>query len=88
MVGATLFHDHRHDGVLVRLPALLVNANDLVYPNVADEIARNEDKVGRDDPMRIDVSHGISRRKRLLGSDDRDNLQARAGLGPFGLSVR
>lgn len=78
MVGTTLFHDHRHDGVLVRLPALLVNANDLVYPNVADEIARNEDKVGRDDPMRVDVSHGISG----------DNLQARAGLGPFGLSVR
>lgn len=88
MVRTALFHYYRHDSVLVRFPPLFVNANDFIDPNVADEIPCDEDKVGSDDPVRVDISHGIARRKGLLGSDDRDNLQASAGLGPFGVSIR
>lgn len=60
MVCAALFHHHRHGSVLVRLPALLVNTDDFIDPDVADEIPRDEDKVGRDDPVRVDISHGVA----------------------------
>lgn len=88
MVRAALFHYHRHDSVLVRLPTLFVNTDDFIDPDVADEIPCDEDKVGSDDPVRVDISHGIARRKCLLSSDDWDNLQASTGLGPFGVSIR
>lgn len=83
MVRAALFHYHRHDSVLVSLPTLFVNTDDFIDPNVADEISCDENKVGSDDPVRVDISHGIARRKCLFGSDDWDNLQASTRLGPF-----
>lgn len=76
MFHAAFFYDHRHDCILVGLPALLVRAHDLVYPDVAHEVARDEDEVGGDDPMRVDVAHSIPRGEGLLRRDDGHNLQA------------
>lgn len=87
MVRAALFYYHRHDSVLVRFSTLFVNTNDFIDPDVADEITRDENEVGSDDPVRVDISHGISRRKCLLRSDNGDDLQASTGLGPFGVSI-
>lgn len=87
MVRTALFHHHRHDSVLVRLPTFFMNADDFIDPDVADEIPCDEDKVGSDDSMCVDISHGIAGGKCLFGSDDRDNLQASTGLGPFGVSI-
>lgn len=88
MVRAALFHDHRHDSVLVRFPTLSVDTNDFLNPDVAHEISCDEYKVGCDDPVCIDISHSIAGRERLLGSDDRDYLQPSAGLGPLGVSIQ
>lgn len=71
-----LFDDHSHDGVFVGLSPLLVRADNLVYANVADQIARDKDKVAGDDPVRVDVAQGISRRKRLLSRHDGHDLEA------------
>ena len=70
VVDPCLFHDHRHDRVLVRLPALLMHAHNLVNAHTAHKVARDEHKVGRDDPVRVDVPHRVPRTKRLLGRYD------------------
>ena len=88
MVRAALFHHHRHDSVLVRLPTFFVDTDNFIDPDIADEIPCDKDKVGSDDPVRVYISHGIARRKCLFGGDDRDNLQTSTGLGPFGVSIR
>lgn len=88
MVRAALFHHHRHDSILVCFPAFFVSANDFIDPDAANEIACDEDKVGSNDPVCVDISHGVAGGKCLFGSNDRDNLQASAGLGPFGLSIQ
>lgn len=74
MRGPTLFNDHSHDDVLVGLSPLLVRANNLIYADIADQITRDEDKVAGDDPVSVDIAHGISRRERLLGGHDGDDL--------------
>jgi hypothetical protein len=51
-----------------------VCANDLVYANVADQITGDKDKVAGDDPVRVDIAHGISRGKRLLSRHDGHNF--------------
>lgn len=84
---AALLHDHRHDRVLVRLAALLVYPHDLVYAHVAHEVAHNEHKVCLDDPVRVDVAHGVSRREGFLRGDDRDDFDSRRRLGPLGVSA-
>ena len=56
MCGPALLHDHSHDRVLVLLPALLVYTHDLVDLDVTHKVARDEDKVRRDDPVRVDVT--------------------------------
>lgn len=71
-----LFDDYGHDGVFVGLSPLLVRADNLVYANVADQIARDKDKVTGDDPVRVDVAQSISRRKRLLRRHDGHDLES------------
>ena len=88
MMRTALFHYHRHDSVLVRLPTLFVDTDDFVDADVANEIPCDENKVGCDDPVCVDIPHGITGRKCLLGCDDWDNLQASTGPGPFGVSIR
>jgi len=61
MPAPTLFHDHRHDRVLVRLPALLMHAYDLVDADVAHQVAHDEHKVRCHQPTRVDVPHGVAR---------------------------
>lgn len=60
MGGAALFHDHGHDGVLISLPALLVYTDDLVQPDVTDQIAHDENKIRCDDAVSVDVAHRIA----------------------------
>lgn len=74
MARTARFHYHRHDSVLVRLPTLFVNTDDFIDPDVTDEIPCDKDKVGSNDPVRVDISHGIPGRKCSFSSDDRDNL--------------
>jgi hypothetical protein len=86
MTRAALLDHHGHDSIFIGLSAFLVNTNYLVDPDVANKISCDEHKVGSDDPVCVDVSHGISWRERLFGSHDGYNFQAGTGLGPFGVS--
>ena len=74
MCGPALFNDHGHNGVFVGFSPLLVCADNLIYADVAHQITGDKDKVTGDDPVRVDVTHGVSRRKRLLGRHDRHDL--------------
>jgi len=58
--------------------------------NVADQIARDKDEVAGDDPVRVDVAQGISRRKRLLRRHDGwgNDLEPVDGCGPSRIPVR
>ena len=60
MHRAALFHDHGHDCVLVRLPPFFVYPDDLVDPDITDQITHDENEVRRDNTMGVDVSHGVS----------------------------
>ena len=86
VLEAALLHHHSHDRVLVRPPAFLVHSDDLIDADVADEIARDEDKVGSDDSMRVDVTHGVARRERLFCSNDGYDLYTGAWSRPFGVA--
>ena len=67
-------HDDRHDRVLVVLPALLVQAHDLVDLDVAHEVAGDEDEIGGDDPVRVDVAHSVARSECFFRGDDGHDL--------------
>ena len=83
MLAPALFHDHRHDRVLVRPPALLMHTYDFVDADIAHQVAHDENKVRRHQPTRVDVPHSISRRKRLLRRHDGHNFHSRAWFRPF-----
>ncbi len=76
MHPTTLLHHHRHDRILVRLPALLVNADDLVDFDVAHKVSHDENKVGRDDSVGVDVAHRIAWCECLFGGDDGYDLDS------------
>lgn len=80
---AGLFDDHGHDAVRVGAAARLVRAHDLVDAHVAHEVARDEDEVAGDDPVRVYVAHGVAGGERLLCGYDRDDFEPGGGLGPF-----
>ena len=83
MPAPALFHDHRHDRVFIRPPALLMHTYDLVDADIAHQVAHDEHKVRCHQPTRVDVPHSISRRKRLLRRHDGHNFHSRAWFRPF-----
>ncbi len=44
MLDTTLFNYHSHDRILIRLSALFVHPNNLVYTDVADQVAMTRTK--------------------------------------------
>lgn len=76
MLSASLLHHDRHNGILVRLPPLLMYPHHLIYPYVAHKVAIDEHKVGCDYAMGVDVAHRVARRERLFRSHDRHDLDS------------
>lgn len=75
MHNPALLNHHGHNGIAVYFPPLFVHSHDLVYPNVAHEVASNKDEIIRDDTMGVDITESVSWCKRLLGGDNRDDLE-------------
>ena len=87
MYNSTLLNHHSHDSIAVDLPPLFMHLHDLVYPNIAHKVAGDEDKIVGDNPMGIDITEGVPWCECLLGSDNWNDLETRAGFGPFGLPI-
>lgn len=82
MFWATLLHDDCHNGILVRLATFLVDANNLINPDVTDKISHHEYKVCRDQSPGVDISHCISWRIGFFWSQDRYNFHPWARFRP------
>jgi len=74
MLGSAFLHHHGHDCVLVRFPALLVGTDNLVNPNIADEVPHDKNEIGCDQTTSIDIAHRIAGRERFFGCQDGYNL--------------
>lgn len=51
-----LSHNRSHDSILADLSSFSMFLHHVVDPDIADYIARNQDKVGRDDLLGVDFS--------------------------------
>jgi hypothetical protein len=75
MHDPALLDHHGHNGVAVDLPPLFVYFHNLVYPDVAHEVAGNENEIIGDDTMGVDIAKSVPWCEGLLGGDNRDNLE-------------
>ena len=75
--STSFFDDHGHDSVpILPLSSQLVLLDNLIDPDVAHNITRDEDEVRLDESLRVKLSHGISHRARVRRHDSR-NRQTR-----------
>ena len=75
MYNPALLDHHGHDCITVDLPPLFVYLHNLIYADVAHKIAGDKNEVVGDDAMGVDITESVSWCKRLLGGDNRDDLE-------------
>jgi hypothetical protein len=70
MTASTFFDDHSHDRILILLATLLVDRDCLCDFNAAHQVTADEDKVGSDDTMGINVAQRVAWSECLIGCND------------------
>ena len=61
MPNPTLFNNHRHNSILIRLPPFFMYPHNLIDPDIAHQITHDEHKIARYKSARIDIPHRIAR---------------------------
>ena len=61
MLNSTLFNNHCHNSIFIRLPPFFMYPHNLIDSDVAHQITHDEHKIARHKSARIDVSHRIAR---------------------------